>query len=599
MNRGVNPLLQARLGTRVGERLVFASRKAGRRRSSAFGSASGSSVARLYVINLDRRADRWRWIRQELARVRDGRGVPLVALTRRHRAVDWRDPGPTSAALDVAAEYTLAEQLFVQPVAALHGNEDAAGTRIRMTAQEVAVARSHVEVWRRVAEGPDEYALVLEDDAYFTRRFVPATDSLWRVLSAPAAGPPFDVLLLSFAEIDGGARKADVSRTHFRPVSGLWQLSGYVLSKRGAQRLLRRLPVRGPVDLWMNHQFAGLDVVASRRPLIRQRPSGASSNSYSVLPILTALGVLTEDRASRARRPASAAPVFAAGPAGSGLTALATALSILGYRCCRGVDDLPQQELARAMGGRPGRVFDAYVDVTAFPPEVWPALARAHPSARFIQTVPTSEDRPMEVPAASPPRLVLPDGHKDKWQALADHLGCDYPAHAFPRMAERARRLTVADAEPTAAFGRAPAMGPVALDRPGSQMDRLLAPQRRSGPDGRVSPRALRQRRRIGRAALVAPGRHIPGQHVPVPAQQRPCPRRPSGDRPTGREHPRQAVHLRGNRLHVPSDLRAVRRRRQALCGIGSRHGHVPLPRRPEAGDRHRVPRQRPDPNAH
>jgi len=451
----VNPYWQAGLGTQLGERVVFVARRAGRRRSSAFGTADGPSVARVYVITLDRRADRWRRIRQELARVRDGAGSPLAAVTRRHRAVDWRDPSPTSGALDVAAEYTLAEQLFVQPVAALHGDEDAAGIRIRMTAQEVAVARSHLEVWRRVAEGPDEYALVLEDDAYFTRRFVPATEGLWRVLSALADGPLFDVLLLSFAEVEGGARKADVSRTHFRPVSGLWQLSGYVLSKRGAQRLLRRLPVRGPVDLWMNHQFAGLQVVAARRPVIRQRPAGTSSNSYSVLPVLTALGVLTENRASRAHRRTSAAPVFASGTPDSGLTALATALSMLGYRCCSGVDDLPPEERARANRGGPGRVFDAYVDVATLPPEVWPALARAHPGARFIQTVPAGQDGRTDGPAADPPRLVLPDGHEDKWQALADHLGCDYPAHAFPRVADRPRRLSVADPEPTAALGRA------------------------------------------------------------------------------------------------------------------------------------------------
>ncbi len=419
----MNPYWQAGLGTQLGERVVFVARRAGRRRSSAFGTADGPSVARVYVITLDRRADRWRRIRQELARVRDGAGSPLAAVTRRHRAVDWRNPSPTSGTLDVAAEYTLAEQLFVQPVAALHGDEDAAGIRIRMTAQEVAVARSHLEVWRRVAEGPDEYALVLEDDAYFTRRFVPATEGLWRVLSALADGPLFDVLLLSFAEVEGGARKADVSRTHFRPVSGLWQLSGYVLSKRGAQRLLRRLPVRGPVDLWMNHQFAGLQVVAARRPVIRQRPAGTSSNSYSVLPVLTALGVLTENRASRAHRRTSAAPVFASGTPDSGLTALATALSMLGYRCCSGVDDLPPEERARANRGGPGHVFDAYVDVATLPPEVWPALARAHPGARFIQTVPAGQDGRTDAPAADPPRLVLPDGHEDKWGSPAGSVG--------------------------------------------------------------------------------------------------------------------------------------------------------------------------------
>jgi len=40
-------------------------------------------------------------------------------------------------------------------------------------------------------------------------------------------------------------------------------LSGYVISREGAKRLLRLLPCRGPVDLWLNHQFGILDVCAN------------------------------------------------------------------------------------------------------------------------------------------------------------------------------------------------------------------------------------------------------------------------------------------------------------------------------------------------
>ena len=75
--------------------------------------------------------------------------------------------------------------------------------------------------------------------------------------------------------------KTQVSDLLFTPVTGLLQLSGYVLSREGAQKLLDLLPVRGPVDLWMNHQFHHLDVIATRQSIIEQRLDAASTNSYS------------------------------------------------------------------------------------------------------------------------------------------------------------------------------------------------------------------------------------------------------------------------------------------------------------------------------
>src|ERR1700683_4577775 len=57
----------------------------------------------------------------------------------------------------------------------------------------------------------------------------------------------------------------------FRPERGLWYLSGYVLSKKGALALLDLLPCRGPIDLWINHKFGELDVRALRRSVVNQR----------------------------------------------------------------------------------------------------------------------------------------------------------------------------------------------------------------------------------------------------------------------------------------------------------------------------------------
>ena len=71
------------------------------------------------------------------------------------------------------------------------------------------------------------------------------------------------------------------SKSLFRPIRGLWWLSGYVLTPRGATKLLDALPIKGPVDQWMNHQFGRLDVYALSTP--SNRPAQAMEVRQRVL----------------------------------------------------------------------------------------------------------------------------------------------------------------------------------------------------------------------------------------------------------------------------------------------------------------------------
>ncbi len=427
---------------RLRARAAFHLRHFGGSTTVSIAARTDSSIGRVYVINLDRSPGRWRSMRAEIGRITAAGGLPLTALTRRQSAVDAREITPEAVPGDVQASYTLADQLFVQPVPSLRRN-DADRIVIHMTVQEIAVALSHVATWRRIADGDDDLALVLEDDAYFTRGFGRALDALWadmRTLPDP------DVLFLSYREVEGGAPKEVLTSRLYRPRSGLWQLSGYALSRRGARRLLDALPVRGPVDLWINHRFSELTVYAAARPIIRQRPGIPSSNSYSVLPVLSAVGVLTREKPLLAPRNRLPAPVFACGPTDSGLGALATALSVLGYRCCSDVDQLPATEQEALEGGRRDRVFDAYVNVGSLGPQAWSQLAAAYPAARFVWTGPghpaaPSQARDMRIDGISGERLLaLPPETRDKWQVLVDALGCDYPAVRYPERDDRPRR---------------------------------------------------------------------------------------------------------------------------------------------------------------
>ncbi|MGH9196913.1 MAG: family 16 glycosylhydrolase, partial [Acidimicrobiia bacterium] len=207
-------------------------------------------------------------------------------------------------------------------------------------------------------------------------------------------------------------------------------------------------------------------VFATGSPIIEQKPGVPSTNSYSVLPILSQLGVVDREKRLVLPKRALAEPVVAIGEPDSGLTSLATALAILGYRCCSDIDELPATEMRTLHDKRSSGVFNAYVNVGSIG---WPQLvelARLCRGARFIVT--TSADGNQNncgsraqrfspvaslrgtggsstrfadlVEVARRRTLILPKDARDKWESLVSFLGCEYPAVPYPDRAEIGRR---------------------------------------------------------------------------------------------------------------------------------------------------------------
>ena len=180
---------------------------------------------------------------------------------------------------------------------------------------------------------------------------------------ADRTSPRFDILYVSYGEVRHGAPKELLSKNVFRPERGLWTCPVTCCRRRGLRRCLTFYACRGPIDLWINHKFRELEVRALRRSVINQRRDLHSTNSYSVLPALSRIGILdTGDAALFNRRPTHS-PVFVFGAPGSGLSSLAMALSMLGYRCCSDFDNIPKCEFESLLAGRTDRVFDAYVNI--------------------------------------------------------------------------------------------------------------------------------------------------------------------------------------------------------------------------------------------
>lgn len=420
-----------------------------RRKCQTFGVPDAEGCRRIekvYVINLDRQPGRWSETEQELRHILDSSGTELLKLTERHVAVDantFTQEPPKDA--DIDPFYTLGEQLFVEPQPLVLPTRLELNTPIRMSRAEIAVARSHIKVWRQVAASNHAYVLILEDDVWFYSGFARYLDQAWDEVAAEYdKRGKFDILYVSYLEVKHGAPKTFLSSNVFRPMRGLWHLSGYVLSREGAEKLLRLLPCRGPVDLWINHQFEVLDVCATKRPIIGQRRDVRSTNSYSILPTLTTIGAITSEGASLFHVRPTERPVFAFGPEGSGHSSLAMALSMLGYRCCSDLQTLPGPELERLLEGRGGRVFDAYVNIRSLAANVRELRSR-YPQAKFIITTgksKTTDDNDLSIvdDLNGADIAVIHSDAPNKWQEVCELLRCAPPACSFPRLTDLGQR---------------------------------------------------------------------------------------------------------------------------------------------------------------
>jgi GR25 family glycosyltransferase involved in LPS biosynthesis len=403
-------------------------------------------IGPIFVINLDRQPDRWTAVRRELDRIVDAASKSLLERVVRHSACDAQaNPDELFDTADVDPFYTLGDQLFVEPQPNAVPDAFDLERAIKMSDAEVAIARSHISLWKAIAQSDAPYALVLEDDVWFERSFGMLVDQAWgEMVAADRSNPAFDVLYLSYKEVRHGAPKELVSKSVFRPERGLWYLSGYVLSKKGAQKLLGLLPCRGPLDLWINHKFQEMDVRALRRSVIRQRLDLNSTNSYSILPALSRIGVLDGSDSALFRQRPTHTPVFAFGGPGAGLSSLAMALSMLGHRCCSDFDLIPECELESLLAGRSDRVFDAYVNIESLTPHVR-VLRQRYPHAKFIviNHVAGTADRQVggildELEGADV--LRLHGENVNAWRALCEHLRLAPPSAPYPAVRDIGQR---------------------------------------------------------------------------------------------------------------------------------------------------------------
>lgn len=403
-------------------------------RISAFGNGEGQ-IGMILIVNLDRQPQRLRRTLRELRRFKTSDGACLSTLAQRLAAIDARDGRAVSATADIDHTYQLGHQLHVQPDARLEacfGQDEP----VRMTRQEVAVAQSHIEAWKVIADGMCDHVLVLEDDVWFCKGAAKAIDQGWRAATRRQQDGGPRLLYLSYADAGGTAERADVCEALFRPVRGLWFLSGYVLSRQGAGSLLRAMPVVGPVDLWMNFRFEELQALALASPAILQRPDQRSDNAYSVLPYLARAGIVDADSVPEA--PRVAGPVLA-WTEGRKHESLAMALSMLGLRV-RAFDP-DEREISASELSAQLKTFDALVDPPLAPCAVAACIALRQ--AQFIFEAGAVGGAQLRASASIRTRTAVLPASADEgtWEPICSLLELVPPPLPFPQGTPRAWRL--------------------------------------------------------------------------------------------------------------------------------------------------------------
>ncbi len=329
----------------------------------AFGSSAFRKlIDSVYIINLDRQPERWSRILAELQREKAIGRSTLVDYSHRIRAIDNKiiDIDCVSPK-EIDKVFNLRDQYTVDPDPRLLDIIREKEIFVTMTIEEIAVCLSHISCWKRIIDENHPYTLILEDDIFFEGFFSKKLNAIWDELPVDQSGAPdFDLLYLSYREVDRGAQKTRYSRHLNKPTNGLWWLSGYVLSNKGAKKLIHSLPVRGPVDLWINLQFSKMDVYTSIPSLIFQRNDLASGNNYSIMPVLSQIGIQSDSTHLELQQKKGRNPVFVFAENESQMDAIDSALAILGYRCyCSGLQEAGQ--LDQMIERNEPLLYDAYL----------------------------------------------------------------------------------------------------------------------------------------------------------------------------------------------------------------------------------------------
>lgn len=196
-----------------------------------------NDIDRIFYINLDRRPDRNANVKKQL------KDIGLLQIAERVSAVD----GSKLDLRMVKPGNNPTVNPMVNPIVTPKGINDALnmtkGLYIPLTRGAIGCAMSHRAIWIRIRDDPMiKSALILEDDIEIDKNFVFKFNMNRRYVPLN-----YDVLFLGYhpSSIKYFSKDENAAFVRSNKVYGLF---GYIVTKQGAEKLLKMFPISEQVD---------------------------------------------------------------------------------------------------------------------------------------------------------------------------------------------------------------------------------------------------------------------------------------------------------------------------------------------------------------
>tara|TARA_R110002124_G_scaffold71901_1_gene192345 strand:- start:5084 stop:5920 length:837 start_codon:yes stop_codon:yes gene_type:complete len=234
-------------------------------------------IQKTYILNMPHRKDRRISLESKMKQIKTLKGSILSQITwwrGFYGVTEWDKSIHTS-------EYSFLYHWNVDPNPTWKDitEKQMRDVIVKCSIPENNIALGHASILFDIVKNKIPVSLILEDDIDFIPGFTVKIEDIFKK-QLPS---DFDILYISALPAEHGFQWEEFSEDLVKVNNGIWWLSGFIVSNKGAKALIDALPIVGPVDVWINYQFKDLNVYMTKCNLIDQNIGIPSDNTYSFM----------------------------------------------------------------------------------------------------------------------------------------------------------------------------------------------------------------------------------------------------------------------------------------------------------------------------